>query len=77
MRIILRKMTKKEKQLAKLSNPKSDNNWTMDEAVNLLKAHGFFETGGKSSHRVFTSPHYDTPIILAAHGKNSKAAMSA
>lgn len=71
MRKYLR-MSKKLKQLEKLRNEQSDANWTLDEAIWLLIAHGYTLTGGKGSHQVYTAPDKERPIVLAAHGKKIK-----
>lgn len=74
--MILR-MSRKDKQLAKLRNPAADNNWTLAEVLVLLQNQGYVQVGGKSSHIVLVSPNYDEPLTLAAHGKKSKAVMCA
>lgn len=66
-------MSRKDKQLQKLSNPASDGNWTLAETIRLLKSHGFTLTGGRGSHQVFVSPDYPTPIVLAPHGSKIKS----
>lgn len=65
-------MSKRSKLLAKLMTLSSDTNWTVDEAVKILEWHGFCETGGKGSHRVFSHSTYPFPITLAPHGKDVK-----
>lgn len=65
-------MSRHKKQLAKLNEPGSDNNWTLDELISLLLEEGWVQRGGKGSHRVFTSPDYEESIVLAAHGKGIK-----
>jgi predicted RNA binding protein YcfA (HicA-like mRNA interferase family) len=72
LRIILR-MSRKEKLIAKLLNPASDGNWTLADTVRILSMYGFAEVGGKGSHRVFVSPDFESPIVLAAHGNQIKS----
>lgn len=66
-------MSRKEKLIAKLQNPAADRNWTLADTLRLLVLHGFSEVGGKGSHRVFVSPGYDAPIVLAPHGNQIKS----
>ncbi len=66
-------VSRKEKQLAKLKNHKSDNNWTLNEVLTLLGNHGFIKTGDAGSHQVFISPEFDAPIVLAPHGEKIKS----
>ena len=66
-------MSRREKQLAKLRNPASDQNWTLPEVVKLLTDHGFEKVGGKGSHQVFVSPDFDSPVVLAPHGNQIKS----
>ena len=47
--------------------------WTLDEIVLLLDQNGFFQVGGKGSHRVFAHATYDAPIVLSAHGNKIKS----
>jgi len=66
-------MSRKGKLIAKLQNPDADGNWTLAETLRLLSFHGFAEVGGRGSHRVFVSPAYDAPIVLAPHGSQIKS----
>lgn len=75
MRKYLR-MSKKRKLLTKLANFNADNTWTFDEAAWLLLAHGYTLRGSEGSHRAFTAPGKERPIVLVEHGKNSRAATS-
>lgn len=72
MRIII-PISRKDKLVAKLQNPASDGNWTLADTLRLLTLHGYSEVGGKGSHRVFISPDYDAPIVLAPHGNQIKS----
>lgn len=66
-------MSRKEKQLEKLRKQSSDGNWTLSEVTRLLADHGFVQTGGRGSHQVFVSPDFQSPIVLAPHGKKIKS----
>ena len=66
-------MSKKSKALAKLANFNADNTWTFDEAVWLLLAHGYALRGREGSHRAFTAPGKERPLVLVQHGKKLKS----
>ena len=66
-------MSTRGKLLAKLANPQTDGNWTLEDAVKVLEWHGFIRTGGRGSHRVYGHPGLDHSITLAAHGKHLKS----
>lgn len=65
-------MSSKTKLLNKLANATSDKNWTLDEAELVLTQNGFIKRSGAGSHRVFSHPELDQPVVLAAHGKAIK-----
>lgn len=65
-------MSRKDKLRAKLDTFSSDANWTLAEAELVLTQHGFSHTGGEGSHRVYSHPQLDQPVVLAAHGKGIK-----
>lgn len=72
MRKYLR-MSSKNKLRAKLGNVASDHNWTLAEAELVLTQNGFSHVGGAGSHRVYSHPELDQPVVLAAHGKGIKS----
>ncbi len=65
-------MSSKGKLKAKLATPSSDKNWTLGEAERVLAQHGFSSRSGTGSHRIFTHPQLDQPVVLSAHGKAIK-----
>ena len=66
-------MSSKGKLRAKLASVGSDKNWTLDEAELVLTQHGFIKRPGPGSHRIFSHPNLDQPVVLAAHGKSIKS----
>lgn len=66
------RMSGKAKLLNKLANVTSDKNWTLEEAELVLAQNGFIKRSGAGSHRVFSHPALDQPVVLAAHGKAIK-----
>ena len=65
-------MSGKQKLLAKLGSFSSDKNWTLTEAELVLTQSGFVKRMGEGSHRIFSHPLLDQPVVLAAHGKHIK-----
>jgi predicted RNA binding protein YcfA (HicA-like mRNA interferase family) len=66
-------MSSRKKLRTKLENFASDHNWTLAEAELVLSQHGFSNVGGEGSHRVYSHPQLDQPVVLAAHGKAIKS----
>ncbi len=67
------RMSRKEKLIAKLRDSSFDSNWTLADIVALLALHKFEKVGGKGSHQVFVSPDFESPVVLAPHGKQIKS----
>lgn len=65
-------MSSKKKLRSKLEAFASDKNWTFAEAEQILLQHGFNHAGGSGSHRVWSHPDLDQPVVLAEHGKSIK-----
>lgn len=66
-------MGSKKKLREKLASFTGDANWTLADAELVLTQHGFSHTGGSGSHRVYSHPALDQPVVLSAHGKSIKS----
>lgn len=64
-------MTKRDKMLAKLSNPEADGNWTLAEVTKLLESQGWTLDRVTGSHHIF-GREQSPPIVVAAHGNSVK-----
>ena len=64
-------MSKRKKRLEKLRrNPNHASKEAVDQ---VLHDFGYIRREGKGSHTVYQHPDRDTPIVVAAHGKDVPA----
>jgi predicted RNA binding protein YcfA (HicA-like mRNA interferase family) len=65
-------MSKKEKILLKLLSGNSDNNFNLDDLINILLRNGFEEGKTGGSHRIFTKINIEG-IVNLQKTKDGKA----